>query len=543
MAMNLRQMGIACLLAVSCFAQNSRPRETFHGLSSPQAVSDALPAPKYLQDRVVDGKLRLSLQDAIVATLLNSSTVRLRELNIESSRFSVLRAHSPFDPALQASFSALRSVTPATSELQGNAVPNSLTQTGQLTYNQVFETGTNVSIGLNSTRFSSNSSNSTLNPSYSSGVSFQITQPLLRNRWLFANRAPLVIARRNLQVSRSTFEAQVNDAILNVVTQYWSVVQTRGNLDVARKSKDAADASFQRDKRALELGALPPLDIYRSESQVASRRVQVIQSEYQLKQAEDALRYTLGANVDPYLHALDLELTGQPAADQQLFEIDTATALKDALDHRPELEAQRQLLANDDISIRLAHNNLLPDLSVTGNYSGNGIAGAPTASAGTPPPPNGGLGDSFNQAFGFGYPTYSVALNLNLPIRNRSAQADLGNALVSRRRDLYSERQLRESITLDVANAVHQLEEAKLSLAASREALDLLKKNLAAEQRKYELGQGTIFFVLEAQTELAAGESTLLQSEVADQLAVTTVQHATGKLLEPYHVQIEDLTK
>lgn len=540
--MKFRLLCLPFLFVTLSFAQNPRQRETFHGLSSPQAVSDSLPAAKYLQDHVVDGKLRLSLQEAIVAMLMNNTNVRLQELNVENSKFSVLRAHSPFDPALLANFTALRSIFPANSQLQGSAIPSSLTQTTQLTYNQVFETGTALAVGFNSTRFSSNDSFSTFNPSFSSGVNFQVTQPLLRNRWLFANRAPLVIARRNLRVSRSVFEAQVNDAILNIVTQYWTVVEARGNLEVAKKSQDAAEVSYQRDKRALELGALPPLDIYRSESQVASRRVQTIQSEYSLKESEDSLRFTLGANVDPFLRAVDLDLTELPARDEQLLTIDAATALKEAFDTRPELDAQRQLLANDDTSIRLAHNNLLPELNLSGNYSGNGVAGSPTSNAiaGTP---NGGFGDSFNQAFGFGYPSYGVSLNLNLPVRNRSAQADLGNALVSRRRDLYGERQLREQITLDVANAVHLLEQAKLSLAASREALELSRKNLTAEQRKHELGSETVFFVLEAQTEVAQAESSLLQAEVAYQLAVTTVQHATGKLLEPYNVQINEITR
>src|SRR5262249_46309758 len=160
-----------------------------------------------------------------------------------------------------------------------------------------------------------------------------------------------------------------------------------------------------------------------------SRRVQVIQSEYQLKQAEDLLRNTIGATTDAFLRALDLELTEQPVSDEDLLTIDSETALKEAFDGRPELEAQRQALANDDIGIRLAHNNLLPDLRLGANYSGNGVSS--------------GLGDSLDQTFRFGFPTYGFSLNLNLPIRNRAAQADLGNALVSRRRDLYGERQLR----------------------------------------------------------------------------------------------------
>ena len=144
--------------------------------------------------------------------------------------------------------------------------------------------------------------------------------------------------------------------------------------------------------------------------------------------------------------------------------------------------------------------------------------------------------------FGFGYPSYGFGLTLNLPVKNRSAQAALGNALVSRRHDLYSERQIREQITYDVSNAVHQLEQAKISMAASKEAVELARKTMAAEQRKYELGTGQIFLVLEAQTELAAAEQSRLQTEIGYQLAVADLNYATGSSLEPYGVQIVDIT-
>ena len=144
---------------------------------------------------------------------------------------------------------------------------------------------------------------------------------------------------------------------------------------MARKSLDAAEATYKHDKRALELGALPPLDIYRSESQVAGRRVSVIQSEYALKQTEDAFRQIVGADIDPFFRAIDLDLTETPEPEGELRNIDVATALQQAMTKRPELEAARQSLANDDTSIRLAHNNLLPDLRLSGNYSGNGLGG------------------------------------------------------------------------------------------------------------------------------------------------------------------------
>ena len=118
----------------------------------------------------------------------------------------------------------------------------------------------------------------------------------------------------------------------------------------------------------------------------------------------------------------------------------------------------------------------------------------------------GGLESSFNQLFAFGYPGYSASLTLNLPIRNRAARR-IWRRAVSRHRDQYSAQQVREQITLEVSNAVHQLEQAKLTLAAGTTALDLAQKTLAAEQRKYELGAETIFFVLDAQTKLAQASS------------------------------------
>jgi outer membrane protein TolC len=514
--------------------------EGYHDLLTAQVQSDKLAAPEHLRNYVVDGKLRLSLRDAVVLTLENNSLVRIQETQVESSKFAVLGAHAPFDPFLSSSYSVNSATFPPSSTLQGvgTAAVNNTTQIAQLNYSQTFETGTNVQAFFSSNNGFTNNSFLFLNPAISSSLNFQFTQPLLRNGWFLANRAPLIIARRSLEQSRASFAAEVSNNILQAAGTYWAVVGAKGNLDVAKQSQDAAEASYKRDKRALELGALPPLDIYRSESEVASRRVAVIQAEYALKQAEDTLRMTIGVNQDPNFQALDLELTEAPEPAGELRTIDTATALQQALAKRPEFDAVRAALAIDDTRIRLAHNHLLPELDLTGLYASNGVGGTQFDSAGQRITTS-----SVSQLFGFGYPTYGAQLSLSLPLRNRAAKAEMGNALVSRRGDLYGDRQLREQVMLDVSNAVHQLEQSKLSIAAGKQAVDLAKKTVAAEQRKYELGQGQIFFILEAQTELAAAQQSLLQAEVGYQLAVASIDHATGQLLEPYNVQIAELTR
>jgi outer membrane protein TolC len=556
--MQLSRVVLGFLLSSAFLTQpaGSQTQEGYRALMTPQVRSGKLPAPQHMAEYVVGGKLRLSLRDAVLLTLENNSNVHVQEAQVESEKFALLHAYQPFDPLIQSGFSVNRSSFPVNNPFQAagvstNAPFNSLTQTAQINYSQTFQTGSNIVVGLSGSRNSTGPGQFFFDPSYNTSLNLQFSQPLLRNRGLFVTRAPLVIARRVLQQSRASFQAEVSDAILQTVNQYWAVVQARGNLDVERKSLEAADASYQHDKRALELGALPPLDIYRSESEVASRRVQMIQGEYVLKLAEDTLRLTIGAMQDQYFRALDLELTEKPEPEGELQNTDAASALQQAMARRPEIEAAGYALANDDANIRVAHNHLKPDLSLTGFYQINGLGGNQysliidqnTGQVTSQLVSRGGLESSFSQLFGFGFPGYGGGLTLSLPIKNRAAQAEMGSALVSRHRDLYSAQQVREQITLEVTNTVHQLEEAKLTLVAGKAALDLAQKEVAAEQRKYDLGEKTIFFVLDAQTKRAQAQLGLLEAEIRYQIARSAVDHATGGLLQPFEVQIAELER
>jgi outer membrane protein len=420
-----------CLVTLFLLPAWGQKGEGYGDFMTPSTRSDKLGMPAHLKEYVTDGKLRLSLRDAVVLTLENNSSVRVQETQVEFSKFALLGNYAPFDPLVTGSYNGTNAASPPDTTLGGTGVvlaTKSITRFGQLNYAQTFETGTNVQAGINSSRNSFNNSSASivgiLDPYINSTLNLQFTQPLLRNGWLFANRAPLVIARRNLDQSKANFAAGINTSILQAVSQYWAVVEAQGNLDVARGSMDAAETTYKRDKRALELGALPPLDIYRSESQVASRRVSVIQAEYAVKEAEDALRMTIGADQDPYFEALDLQLTEQPDPHGEMRTIDVATALQTALTKRPELDATRLSLANDNTRIRLAHNHLLPELDLTGTYSSNGLGGTQLSTTGQLL-----ASSSINQVFGFNYPTYEAQLALTLPLRNRAAQVGTGNGL------------------------------------------------------------------------------------------------------------------
>ena len=532
---------ISFVLSVApCSGQDSGLRERLLGIPAHISPLAPLPAPQGFQDHIVDGKLVLSLDDAIRLALDNNTDIHVDQSSVDFAQNNLHRQFQPFDPIASASFIDQRIKTQTSSQLQGATVLNSLSQTTQFGYVQTLPTGTNFQTFFGNLKASTNSSFATLNPSFNTSWSFQITQPLLKNFGVFANRAPIYIAQRNLRQSQATFQGEVNDVLLSVISQYWNVVLARENLKVQSKSYEEAQKSYEHDKKALSLGALPPLDIYRSESEVAARRLILIQAEYSLKQAEDQFRQVISADRDPVVNALDLNLTEQPGPPDTLLEIDIASALSQALANRPELEASAQQLAADALNLRLAHNNLRPDLELAGFYSPTGLGGNAYDTSTVPPMllSTGGLGDSLNQLFGFKYPTYSASLTLTLPIKNHGAEANLADVLVGQRNDQYLRVRTMQSITLEVTNAVHLLEQAKLTLEAAKISEDLARKNLQAEERKYQLGGTTIFFVLDAQTQLATAELAMAQAQTSYQTAVAAVDHATGKLLEHHQVQL-----
>ncbi|PYT73162.1 MAG: hypothetical protein DMG42_13155 [Acidobacteria bacterium] len=474
-------------------AQSRSPLQTALGFGAWPKPAPQLPAAEGLEDHVANGKLVLSLDDSIRLALANNTDIRIDRSQIDFAVNGLERSHSPFDPVATSSFSNTRTQALPTSTLQGAPLVSNLSQTTLIGYQQLFSTGTDFQTTFNANKFSTNNSFNIVNPSLSTSIQFTVTQPLLRNFGLFPNRAPILIAQNNLKQARANFTAEVNNIILQVVRDYWNVILARENLEVQRKSLDEAQKSYEHDKKALSLGALPPLDIYRSESQVASQRVGVIQAEYALKQNADALAR--------------------------------------ALANRPEFEAAKEQLASDELAIRLQHNNLKPDLELSGFYWGNGLN---SSASGV----DIGLTGSLSQSFHFTYPTYGASLSLLLPVRRHSAQASLADALVGRSRDQYQERRTNQSITLDVTTAVHALEEAKLSMEAAKVAESLAVDTLRADERKYELGAEPVFFVLDAQTRLAQAQLNLIQSQVNFQVAVAQLDHSTGDLLDHHHVQI-----
>jgi outer membrane protein len=516
------------------------------GVVSADSITRELRGPEGLRERVVDGKLQLGVADAIRLVLLNSTDVRVSYLDFEEAGYVNLRARQGFDPLFSTSFNSRRRQAPTTSTLEGAETLDTVSQDGRLGIAQTLPfLGTRYDVAFGGSKADTNSRFSTFNPAFNSDLTLRLTQPLFGRQSPFATRAVVLLADQTFRQSRAMLEERLSLAIVEAVDAYWEAVQAGESLAVARNSLELAEATYQRDKRGLELGALPPLDIHRSESTVATRRLQVIEAEYALKRSVDRLRRLIGADLDPEVARLALVLTEPAVPSGELLSVDSVSALEQARSRRPELASLRHQVAATETSIRVARGSLRPDVSVSAFYSTSGRGGT-ALDPNTDPPTilsRGGFNQSLSQLRTLDFATYGFSVALSLPFRNRGAEADFGQARVDRERALYLMREEEQAVALDVQSAIDLLEKAKLSLSVARLARDLAQKTLEAEQRKRELGENTLFLVLEAQAGLASAELSYLRAAVEYQRAVTGVARATGTLLERHNVQIAEAGK
>src|SRR6185312_1334882 len=252
---------------------------------------------KGVQDRIVNSKLSLTLKSFLELVLMNSTDINVVRLDVYSASSNILAARAPYDPFASASFSANRSVQPSSSQISGATTLSNLNQNSALNFQQLLPTGQNVNASLNATRSSNNSAFSLLNPSILGTFNFSVAQPLLQDRSRIQVRGPMQIARSQLTITSRQSEARIADLVATAASAYWTAVQARDNVKVLQQTLDLAQKSYDRDKQALDLGALAQLDIFQSEAQVAGRKRDLVQANYLYKADVDALRRLMGADL------------------------------------------------------------------------------------------------------------------------------------------------------------------------------------------------------------------------------------------------------
>jgi outer membrane protein len=445
-----------------------------------------------------------------------------------------------------------------------------------LSYNQNFSSGTSLSVGWDNTRGSSGASFNSFNPSVQSSLSVGFTQQLLNGFGTYIGRRNIMIAKNNRKIADLIFVNQAIVTVTNTINAYWELVYARENVKVQQQAVAVSDKLFNDNKKQLEIGTMAPLDVTRAESEVASDRQNLIVAQTTQLQDEQVLKNAMTKNpLAPNLlnvEIIPIDLPTPPAATESASFED---AIREAFEKRPDLGEQALNLKNSGIDVHATANALLPTLTLTGQYSSAGLAGnspisgTPVITSGAPIVDSAGnpvtitsasgaqvpifqsvssssvigtnqqgFGTAQNQIFTNQFPGYYAALNLYLPLRNRSAQADNARAILIQRQLQTQLQQLRNAALLDVRNTYIALEQDRARVDAAIKARELQKQTFEAEQKKYTLGASTVYNVILTQRDYVTAQGVELRALADLNEAKANFERAVGRTLEVNRVTI-----
>jgi outer membrane protein TolC len=472
-----------------------------------------------------------------------------------------------FDPVVTGTLQEDHFTETATSIFQGVFPGSSLVQntgTVNFAYNQAFQWGTNLSIGFNNTRQTTNSFFAGLSPALNSNFRATLTQPLLQGFGFAANTRFIRIAKNNRELSDVAFRLQVITTVNQIQTMYWDLVYAYENARVQKESLAFAEKTLSDTKKQVEIGSLAPIETVRAQSTVAQdqQALTIALTNLQLEQLlmKNALSRTLrdqtlaGADVIP-TSTMELPATEPVQPTQDLID--------DALRHRADLVEQRIQLNTTEVSNRAVRNALLPTVNLFAYYGGAGIGGtqnplntcaeSPLPQFGCAGPaapgnfdtifPTTSLGSTLNQTVNSTNPDKGVGLQLNVPLRNRAAQAVQIRSELEYQQAQMRLQQIENQISIEVRNAQFGVEQNRASVASAQAAVDYAKQSLDAEQKKYQFGTSTTTLVLQTQSALATSESTLMSAMAAYEKSRIELDRATGVTLDHAGISIDDAAK
>lgn len=485
-------------------------------------------------------EMKLSMRDAVGLALEHNINLEVSRLGLAGSTAALDGSRGLFDPYFNTQGSASESSTPSTNQLVGADIATSRRRNLDLSLGKLFATGTEVTVGWSNSRTATNSSFYFLNPSYSSGFSLGLQQPLLRGFGTDINRAGIEVARRNRDISRLAFEQIVITTLQQVESAYWNLVYRIDNLAVKRQSLKLAQDLLDQTRTRVRIGTAAPIDIVQSEATVAAREQEIILAENQVDDAADLLKQLMGfENTEDW----QSRILPTDKLEQQAEQVSLDAALDQALRRRVELQQKQLETEIREVNLLSARNATLPAFGVNVNYGYAGVGGTETVrdnNGNVIAVNKGGWDDALRQITDLDYKQWSAGFQFTYTLGNHDAKA----RMAQRRYELRSARQglalERQAVIADVRSAVRGLEASAKSIAAAIKARELAERNLDAEQKKFANGMSTNYQVLQIQEDLAAAQASELYSKVAYRIAKVQYEVAIGRLPETIGVSIAD---
>ena len=598
---NLTKPPIPISLGVSKYHYDKAPHG-FPNLIAPyrpiQVPGVVLANSPRLDQLIHDNKLDLTVQDAVELALENSMDIAVQRFIPWFADSDILAAKSgaqpfgvtgaeirqsfasiPFinyDPTLTTQISYDDRKTPINNPFIAGTgttatAASLISHTAQYTntLSQGFSTGTTATVGWNNTRTSSSSAFNFFNPDVSSSLVVTLQQQLLNGFGRFANRRNILISQNNRKLADYVFEQQAITTVTNTITAYWELVFARENVVVEQQAVAVSQKLYNDNRKQLEIGTMAPLDVTRAEAQLALDQQNLLVAQTVQLQDQQTLKNAISK--DPLAtNLINVEIipldkpTPPEATEAATFE----DAVKEAFQKRPELLEQQINITNAGIDVRATGIALRPTATLFAQYTSQGLAGvspltgAPTTvpgaqivdASGNPVPGffepstaasvtgknEQGFTTAQSQIFHNTFPDYLVGVNVQIPFRNRAAQATNQHSLLTLRQIEAQMQQLKNAAVLDVRNTYIALVQDRAQVQAATKQRELQQQTFDAEQKKYQLGASTVFLVIQTQRDLVSAQGAELRALANLLEAKASYERAVGRTLEVNQVTIAD---
>ena len=427
-----------------------------------------------------------------------------------------------------------------------------------------FLTGTTVSLGMSSQLgVRQNSPYNNFNPFSQANLQLSIQQNLLQGFRPSVNKRAIIVARNQRHISDLTFKNQVMATVANVAGLYWDLVSFNDTLKIRQRTLDLNTHLYRDNQRRAEVGAIAPIDIIQAEAEMKAAQQDVTNAQTQVLQQEMILKSVLTRN------GLDnLEIVSAHVIPTDHFEVPEQEETRpiqdlmtEALASRPDVEQSSLGLEDSRVNLRGTRDAMLPQLTAFASLQNSGLAGEPNGipvegllpggvpgfiTRGAADVPGfflGGYGTVLSQIFSRNFPNYSVGVQLNIPIHNRSTRADYITDALNYRQSQIQDKQLRNSVRLNVINAQTALTQARAAYQTSVEARQLEDQTLAGTRRKYELGTANIIDLLTTQRDDTTRELSEVSALNQYIHASINLDNSLGRILRTYDVSLDEALK
>ncbi len=475
-------------------------------------------------------RLLISISDSIRFALMNNLELLLEKQNPMSANNNIISEKAKFDPTLSLEAKNRKNVRPTASEIEAGlgAVEIAKIDQNDTDFNigikQDLLTGGNYELKFNNNRFKTSAAFQILDPSYTSGLSLTVSQPLLRGFGIETTKTSIKIATNNLVQSKYTLEGKVMDLVLDVFKTYWDLVFNIENLKIQQQLLGSANDLLNINRIKVEIGTLAPIEILVAEAGLASREENVVLAEKKVKDAEDQLKRLMNPPDRTLIDNYSIIPVQQPSLAREMFRIDDV--INTASKERPDIKKEKVDMENKKISFDQAKNQILPSLDLKGSAGLNGL--------GADYPNNiDGLksGDFY---------TWEADLILSIPIGNRSAKANLSKQGIEIEKARISFKNLEQKIIVEIKEAIRKVETDIKRMESTKKARVLTEKKLQAEQERLNVGLSNSREILRFQDDLADARSKELAAIIDYNKSLAEVERSKGTILKSNKISFQD---